>query len=131
MSKDTNDPFTLHIMGNIDADVFKTLNILQIEAIKQAVAAAKPYKKHPVDLRLTFPLFFVKLYMVLLIGRDRRCATRNKEDARKKKAGAMSVALGIYLTLCAAVPVIFLGLYVVKSLLGIDLMPDKHLSDLF
>ena len=131
MSKDNNDPFTLHILGNIDPNVFRTLNLLQIEAIKNAVSASIPKQKHPVDIRVQIPLFFMKLYLVLLIGRDRRSETRNKEDARRHKTGKMSVVTGAYLVISACFPILFLILYFIKSALGIDIMPDQHLSDLF
>ena len=129
--KSNNDPFTLHVLGNIDPNVFKTLNILQIEAIKNAVSASIPKQKHPIDIRIMVPLFFLKLYLVLLIGRDRRSETRNKEDARKQKAGKVSMFAGAYLFISACFPILFLLLYIFKSLLGIDLMPDQHLWDLF
>lgn len=131
MRKDSDDPFTMHILGNIDPSVFKTLNLLQLEAIKQAIAASQPYRRHPVDIRMTIPLFFMKLYLVLLMGRDKRSTTRNKEERRKQKATTMSAVFGVYLIICAAFPIIFLALYVVKSFLGIDLFPDQHLSDFF
>lgn len=130
-NKQADDPFTLHVMGNIEPEVFKTFNLLQIEAIKHAVAASKPHKQHPVDVRFCLPLFFIKLYFVLLIGRDKRSNTRNKEEARKHKATTASIATSLYLFVCAIFPVVFLLLYLVKSWMGIDLMPDRHLSDLF
>lgn len=129
MRNNANDPFTLHILGNIEKSVFLTLNVLQIEAIKQAISASAPFKKHPVDVRMSIPLFFFRFYFVLLAGRDRRSETRNKEDARRKKTGAMSIFFGLYIAACACVPILFMVLYVTKSWLGIDLFPDQHLSD--
>ena len=129
--KNNNDPFTLHILGNIDKSVFLTLNVLQIEAIKHAISASTRMKKHPVDCRITLPLFFMRFYFVLLAGRDRRSETRNKEDARRKKTGAMSIFFAIYVSACTCIPLFFAVFYIAKSWLGIDILPDQHLSDLW
>ena len=123
------DAYTQHVMGNIPADVFKTLNIVQIHALEKAISTNAPYRKHPVDLRGTVSFFFIRFYFVILLGRDRRDVIRNKEEARKLQAKSISIMTFLYAVICMALPVVFLLLYIVKSWAGIDIFPDHHLSD--
>lgn len=130
MKPEPVDAFTQHIMGHIDPQVFKSLNIVQLEAIRQAVSANAPVKRHPFDFRGTVPLYFFRLYFVLLVGRDKRSDVRNKELARRNSAKTFSVMMTLYLFFCALLPVAFIALYVLKSLMGIDLT-EGHLTDWF
>lgn len=129
-SSPSKDAYTQHVMSNIPNDVFRTLNVLQLQAIEEAISKNAPNHNHPVDMRGTLSLFFIRFYFVLLIGRDRRSYSRNKEMRRRQKAGSLGWAMMIYIVICAIAPVILLLLYLIKSGLGIDLFPEHHLSDL-
>lgn len=124
------DAFTYHVYQSIDADVRATLTPRQVHAIETAIRANKPFQKHPVDLRGSFPLFFMRLYFVLLMGRDKREPTRNKEAFRRKSAVLGSAMFSVYILICMLLPVGFLAIYVLKSFIGIDLVEGIHLSDL-
>lgn len=124
------DPFTHHVYESIDANVRATFTPSQVNAIETAIRANKPYQKHPVDLRGVIPLFFVKLYFVILMGRDRRQPTSKKEAARKQLTIFSSALFSVYVLICMFLPIIFLALYALKSALGIDLFEGMHLSDL-
>ncbi len=124
------DAFTHHVYQSIDADVRATLTPRQVDAIEKAIRANKPYQKHPIDLRGTFPLFFLKLYFVILIGRDRRLPTRNKEAARRRNAVLGSALMSVYVMISLLLPVALVLLYLVKSIAGIDLIEGMHLSDI-
>lgn len=125
------DAYTQHIMSNIPPEVFSTLNIVQIQAIESAISSNAPFRKHPVDLRGRLSFFFIRFYFVILVGRDRRNSSRNKEDARRAKAKSLSLATFLYALICMVAPVMFLTLYLLKTFLGIDIFPDHHLSDFF
>jgi len=125
------DAYTQHIMSNIPPEVFSSLNIVQIQAIESAISRNAPFRKHPVDLRGRLSLFFVRFYFVILIGRDRRGFSRNKEDARRAMARSLSLATFLYALICMVAPVMFLAIYLLKTFLGIDIFPDHHLSDFF
>lgn len=129
-SKDV-DAFTQHVMSRIDQNVFKTLNLVQLEAIRSAISANAPYKKHPIDIRITIPFFFMKFYLVVLIGKDRRLATRDKEKSRIENTKALSWLVSAYIGASLLIPLLILVLYLVKSALGIDIFPEKHLWDFF
>ena len=125
------DAYTQHIMTNIPPEVFSTLNIVQIQAIESAISNNAPFRKHPLDLRGQLSLYFIRYYFVILIGRDRRSSSINKEERRRTKAKSVSVMMFIYALICMLAPILFIALYLIKSFLGIDIFPDQHLSDFF
>ena len=85
--------------------------------------------KHLVDLKFRFWLI-KKWYFVLQFGVDRR------DTKRLKKSGAAQTLLAILLNTIFVVVLaalifilVFYLLYLLKSALGIDIFPDRHLSD--
>lgn len=130
MNKDV-DAYTQHVMSRIEPDVFKTLNIIQLQAIQTAISTNSPFRQHALDIRGTLPLYFSKLYFVILMGRDRRTATRLKESVRRKTMRGVSLIMFLYIILAAGTPLILILLYGLKVLAGIDVFPDFHLSSLF
>ncbi len=125
------DAFTQHVMSRIDSDVFRSLNLVQLEAVREAISANAPFKRHPIDLRFSIPLFFMTFYFVMLIGKDRRSGTRSLEERRLHNARAASWLAFLYMLLSVMIPIILILLYIIKSFLGIDFFPDKHLVDWF
>lgn len=126
---DHSDAFTHHVYESIDPNVRATFTPSQVHAIETAIRANKPYQKHPFDMRGVLPLFFIRLYFVVLIGRDRRKPTRDKEAARRLNAALGSSLLSVYVLLCMLAPIALFGLYIAKSALGIDLFEGVHLQD--
>jgi hypothetical protein len=125
------DNFSQYVLKKIDPQVFKTLNLLQLEAISQAIAGTDKSKRHAFDFRGAIPLFFRRYYFVMLAGRDRRSATRTIEAGRRKSSSVVALLLMSYCVICGAVFFCLLALYLLKSFLGIDLFADKHLWDWF
>ena len=124
------DAYTKHVMTNIDPATFSSLNLLQIRAIETAISSNAPFHRHSIDLRGSIRLFFARFYFVILCGRDNRSAVRNREDNRRRQVGVVSFLMLFYTFVCMLVPVLLLILYVLKSLAGIDIFPDQHLSDI-
>jgi hypothetical protein len=131
MKSNKVDAYTQHTLSNIKPEVFKTLNLVQLEAIRQAISTNAPFRQHPIDIRIALPLFFVKFYLVFLVGQDRRSDTRARESLRRTAVRGMIFILVLYGLVALSIPLIFLMLYALKSLMGIDIFPDKHLSDFF
>ncbi|MBI2951429.1 hypothetical protein HYY27_05005 [bacterium] len=124
------DAFTESVLRRIDPEVRNTLSPAQLEAVREAVSAHQPLKGHPVDVRGIIPLFFARYYFVFLMGRDRRAPTRAIEADRRRKTALLGGGLFF---VCAISPLILLALlflYLLKSSLGIDLLPEAHLWDL-
>ena len=122
-------------ISRIDTDVRESLTPTQLQAIRDALVANQPFKKHAVDLRGTIPLFFARFYFVVLAGRDKRRKTVDKE---KRRTFEGNVSFGyllslLFLSFIAAMvwAAILLVVYWVKIELGIDLFSSIHLGDLF
>jgi hypothetical protein len=125
------DPFTHHVMQQIDPNVRASLTPAQLSAIKKALMARRPMKQHTINVRTVIPLFFARYYFVLLLGRDRRVSTKRVEEKRR---WASSFSGGLMFFILGLSPLILLVLllsYIFKSVVGIDIMPDIHLKDIF
>ena len=125
------DAYTQFVIGQIEPKVFTTLNLVQLEAIRRAISASAPYQRHGFDLRGTLNFYLARYYVVILMGRDRRPAVRNREMARRQQLRGMSTVLFLYLVATASIPLLFILLYGLKTLAGIDLFPSQHLWDIF
>lgn len=121
------DPFTYSVLGRIDPDVRKSLTATQLAGIRVAISGCRPLDKHPVDVRGVIPLFFARYYFVVVIGRDRRSRTQQIESERRRE-GSFAGGLGMmtFIVLLLLGPAIMTGLYFLKTMLGINIYPDKH-----
>ena len=81
-------------------------------------------------LRYVPPIFFMLLYFVILIGRDKRQLIRDKEAVRRHQTALGSAVCSVYVMLYMLLPVIFIVLYILKSPISIDLIEGVHLHDL-
>jgi hypothetical protein len=124
-----DDPFTAFVMARIPDEVRKSLDAEQYEAIRKAIFQSRPGQGHAVDLRFTVPLGFMRGYVVLQIGRDkRRGSRRDMRGNRSLLSRAFDRFAALILMYCVAASVL-VSLYAVKSLLGINLFADRHLLD--
>jgi len=129
----SNAPFAEAVteIERIDKDILVTFTVEQLKVISEVIHANKRWTRHPIGLRFSFPVYFARFFVVFLIGRDRRWHVQSIEDARRSMMMSASIVLFFYcLTLGAAIT-LFMGLYVIKGLLGIDLIPGWHLTDWF
>ncbi len=86
-------------------------------------------KKHRIDLRGTIPLFFRKYYFVILIGRDTRETTQAIEADRRAGVRRVGFIMSLVFISIPLLIFIFLLLYFLKSALGINIFPHRHLGD--
>ncbi len=125
----TKEKYDEYYYSMLNSDIEKTFTHEQREEVKAVFKRiARVPSKKIIDFRTSF--WLIKwLYIVVFIGVDRRRKQRgNYED----KASIIRLALKmlVYLVLFVLLLVlIFLALYLLKSALGIDLFPDKHLTD--
>ena len=122
-------------ISRIDPVVRESLSDEQLKAIRNALLANQPFKKHALDIRGSIPLYFAKYYFVLLAGRDKRRRTQQKEMQRHNRG---NLSIGYMLTLLMIsflVAVIwvaaFAGFYWTKNEMGIDFFANFHLMELF
>lgn len=130
LDKTSLDPFTLNIIERIDPRVRDSLSPNQMEAIAEAIRTSHIAKRHAVDFRARVPLFFARFYIVFLMGRDQRALTRQEE---RRRLAWTELLVGAFFGLLFASPfllLLFFILYFVKSSLGIDILPNSHLTDI-
>ncbi len=119
-----------HYWSQLNPKVRDSFSSEQVSAVMDVLEQSVP-KPAPklVDLRFGIDLVLTRFYVVLLVGRDRRHQSRSHVPTSKiAKVGnlvaAIVLLLGLNLTLSA---IILLVLYLVKSAIGIDLLPG-HIS---
>lgn len=121
-SRSREDWFTKGLKERLPSEVRESFSEQQLQALKVAFGARR-WGRHPVDLRGTLDLWRWRYYFVLLIGRNRRELTR-----REQKVSRLVGALSLIGFLLFSVLLGLLVLYVLKSALGINLMPDTSLG---
>ena len=134
-NKNSSEIYADFTMSRIDQNVRETMTDTQLEAVREALLANQPYKRHAIDIRGTLPFFIASFYFVILAGRDKRRKTVNKEKRRAFEGNlSMGYVLSIlFLSLIGAVVwvAILLVIYWVKRELGIDFFPNTHFLNSF
>jgi hypothetical protein len=125
------DPFTHHFLENIDPKVRDSLTPHQLSAIIRASRMDEPVHRHSVDIRGVIPLFFARYYFVFVMGRDRRSAACRIEKERWGWASLCTRTIFLLVVITPLIIIVLVLLYFLKSSLGIDLIPDRHVTDLF
>lgn len=111
------DPFIRGLLDRMPEKVGQTLSDEQLFCLKNALGAHRG-SRHKVDLRGSLGLWRWRYYYVFLIGRERRHLSRRElRMARTAKA----VFLTSFLFFSALTG--FVIVYLLKSALGIDLLP--------
>ncbi len=122
-----DDPFFARFFDRISAAERDSFDADQLAAIKRAFGA-QMRGVHRVDIRASLPLPFWPCYLVILMGPERRSATRLAKEATESPL----FSLGNLIFLAGLTPLLLLaGLvfaYLLKSLLGIDLLPGTSLG---
>lgn len=132
-SRVSADPFLLNVLESLPRDVRLSFTKRQVESLHQAFQRERWRSRHLVDVRFAIPLYLARLYAVVLVGKDRRRTSQNTASEYRQTASTLIKVLllfGFVLVFSAVVLVAgFFFLYVLKSGLGINLFPDRHLSD--
>jgi hypothetical protein len=127
---DSLHPATVQMIKNIEPKVRDSLTPNQMSAIIEAAEASRKLGRHPVDLRGVIPLYFAKYYFVFLMGRDRRSTSRKQEKRRLEWTSLLAWSLFVTIVSLPFIVLLLGLLYLFKSSLGLDFIPDEHLSDL-
>ncbi|MGE0256443.1 MAG: hypothetical protein AB7N54_06735 [Alphaproteobacteria bacterium] len=121
------DPFLEEFFARIPERTANSFDDAQLLAIKQ-VFGARSRGHHAVDLRFSLPL--LRIYTVLLIGRERRSADRRRVDRRVHPLATIGNLFATLLFLCILAVPVLLTLYAFKSGIGVNLMEDSGAHDL-
>ncbi|MFK5891696.1 MAG: hypothetical protein QM504_00575 [Pseudomonadota bacterium] len=127
---ESSQAFTHFVINQIKPEVIRSLTKKQLQEIKSAISASTPLKRHSIDIRGVLPLFFTRLYFVLMIGRDKRHKSIKIELMRRRDSDILANILFFIVFLIPIFFLLFLALYFLKSELGIDFFSDEHLIDL-
>ena len=111
------DPVITKLLDKVPADMRSSFTDDQLLALKVALGG-RTWGAHAVDARWTLKWWRWQYYFVFLAGRNRRVLTDREQRIQRL---AMAGALTVFLLFATAVGV--LVLYLVKSALGIDLIP--------
>lgn len=120
----SNQKTLIHLIKQMPPDVADSFTAKQIEHLNRSLASNQ-WKKHPIDIRSTLSLPFVRyrFYFVFLAGRNRRSLSRQEEKISR-------FMLALFIALYVFVSVLFglLLLYLLKSAAGINLFEGFSLG---
>ncbi len=82
-----------------------------------------------IDIRFSF-WFFKQWYVVFIFGRDTREGFKSLDKGDVDRSLSLVAKATTYIIMMISIMIMLLFLlYALKSVVGIDLFPDKHLSD--
>lgn len=120
-----------YYLERLDPAMLDSFTPQQLSAIVGILTEAIPQSSPKiVDLRFAIDLIISRFYFVILVGKDRRRQKRKYIPQGVAKVGnaiaVLVLLLGLNVLLSLTLILLF---YLLKTILGIDLMPDSHLSD--
>ena len=117
-----HDPFVIGLKQRLPEALRESFSDDQLRGLRSALAT-RSWARHKLDLRGTFTLWRTQYYFVVVGGRNKRNLSRAQEKlSMAAKAGAITLFLFFSLMLG------LVALYVLKSALGIDLLPNHSLG---
>ncbi|QDL53011.1 3-phosphoshikimate 1-carboxyvinyltransferase [Rhodoferax aquaticus] len=116
------DPVITKLLDKVPADMRGSFSDAQLLALKVALGG-RAWGAHAVDARWTLKWWRWQYYFVFLAGRNKRVLSLRE---RKLQRLSMAIVLAVFLLVSTAVGL--LVLYLVKSALGIDLIPGFSLG---
>ncbi len=117
-----SDPFIIGLKQRLPEDLRESFSDKQLEGLRSAFAT-RSWGRHQVDWRGTFGLWSNQYYFVLVGGRNKRNLSRAQRNVSlAAKAGVITLFLFF------SVLVGLVALYLIKSALGINLLPNFSLG---
>lgn len=68
------------VFDNLPIDMRETLSEDQVGALAEALRKTGWRKNHPVNIRLSIPLLFTRIYVTVIAGSEKREPTRRAEE---------------------------------------------------
>ena len=123
---EANDGPVDDVLSRIDPQVLASMTSEQWEGVRAAVSAGLPQRRHAVAIRGR-TLF--GLHFCLLGGRDKRRSVRRAEFERRERTRRAASAAFLLVGFLCFVSLVVAFLYLIKSALGINVLPELHLRD--
>ena len=95
------------LLGRLKPDLRERLPT-DLEAALTEIATQRQWRSHPVDIRLSVPLFFRRYYLALVAGPERRSPARRAVDRRERPLGSLG-NVAFVLALVAVFYAVILG----------------------
>ncbi len=133
IKRNYNDRDASYYMHQIPDQVLDKLNEEEREGLKSVIQSAIPRPSPKViDLRFIVDLIFIRYFVVLLIGRDMRQQQRQYQVNGITKFANIVMAIVLIIAMSLLISsVTILIVYLIKSSLGIDLLPGHITNVLF
>lgn len=112
--------------------ILESLNFEQKREIMNVLKRISPVPLGRHQAHITLSFWFIKQwYLHIVFGRDARTGKPEAGPSQQRTVIGWMLNIAFYLILgLGLVTIIFLLLYFFKTMLGIDLIPGKHLADL-
>lgn len=117
-----HDPFIIGLKQRLPDELRESFTDQQLAGLRSAFAT-RSWARHKVDLRGTFSLWSNQYYFVLVGGRNKRNLSRGQ---RNLSLAAKACAITLFLFFSVLLGLIVL--YLLKSALGINLLPNYSLG---
>ncbi len=116
-----DDPIMQQLLRHLPEDLAQSYSDEQLIGIK-TMLGDRVWNRHSIDSRGTFSLPFIKwrFYYVLLLGKNRRAFSR-----REKQVSTAAILLLLTSGVLLSILLGLITLYIAKSALGIDLLPES------
>ncbi len=125
--RDDDAAFFARLNTMLPSDVARSFNDAQLAAIAYAFGTRR-WRDHTVDLRWLFPLFGRSYYVVFLAGPERRTRARLLRDRLLNPMITIGKRIVTMVFFTSILISVLVTLYVVKSILGINLFTDFSLG---
>jgi len=116
------DPFIEGLLGRMPAKVGEEFTDDQLLSLKNAMGAHRG-SRHRIDLRGSVGFGPWRYYYVFLAGKEKRQLTRKERRMARTAKAVFWTSFFVFSTLTGIVII-----YLLKSALGIDLVPDASLG---
>ena len=124
---DGDEAFFERLKAKLPRDVAESFNDAQLKAIEYAFGARR-WRNHAVDRRWLLPLFGRSYYVVLLAGGEQRPRQRRVRDRILHPLVSFGNGLFAVVFFTGLILSALMTLYVLKSLLGINLFEGISLG---
>lgn len=116
------DPFVIGLKQRLPEELRESFTDEQLQGLRTAFAT-RSWARHKLDLRGTFNIWRTQYYFVLVAGRNKRSPSRAQQ---RLSLAAKASVITLFLLFSLALGLVML--YVLKSALGINLLPNYSLG---
>jgi len=116
------DPFVVGMLSRMPKDIRGGFSDDQLLALKMALSGRK-WGTHAVDIRRSIGLWRRQYYFVFVAGKEMRSIT-NRQRQALHLAEAVCITVFLFFSALLGLAII----YLIKSALGINLIPGFHLG---